>query len=177
MGKADRAFRDHFDVMGGMVAQEIVRQAPERVMRLVLYGTGPHGSIPGRFETIARSRERLAEDGVERTARRICATWLLDREASPAFEALVALAAGVSPQAAEAGLWAMEGWDGSERLSAIKQTTLIVWGEHDRSYGWTQVEALWRGIPAASLAWRRQQLARRALRPDPPGARLEQPRA
>ncbi|NJN36945.1 MAG: hypothetical protein HC794_07665 [Nitrospiraceae bacterium] len=49
-------------------------------------------------------------------------------------------------------MWAMEGWDGRERLSAIEQATLVVWGEHDRSYGWTQVEALWRGIPAASLA-------------------------
>jgi len=138
--------------MGGMVAQEIVHQAPHRVMRLVLYGTGPQGSIPGRFETMARSRERLAEDGVERTARRICATWLLDREASPSFERLAALGTRASPQAAAAGLWAMEGWDGRGRLSAIQQATLIVWGEHDRSYSWTQVEALWRGIPAASLA-------------------------
>ena len=138
--------------MGGMVAQEIVHQAPHRVMRLVLYGTGPQGSIPGRFETMARSRERLAADGVEQTARRICATWLLDREASPAFESLAALGARATPQAAEAGLWAMEGWDGRGRLAAIQQATLIVWGEHDRSYGWTQVEALWRGIPSASLA-------------------------
>jgi 2-hydroxy-6-oxonona-2,4-dienedioate hydrolase len=138
--------------MGGMVALEIVHQAPQRVSRLVLYGTGPHGSIPGRFETMARSRERLAEDGVERTARRICSQWLLDREASPAFEALAALAARASAQAAEAGLWAMEGWDGHERLPAIQQSTLIVWGEHDRSYDWTQVQALWRGIPGASLA-------------------------
>lgn len=138
--------------MGGMVAQEIVHQAPERVMRLVLYGTGPQGSIPGRFETMARSRERLAADGVERTARRICATWLLDREASPAFDRLAALGTCVSLQAAAAGLWAMEGWDGRDRLANIRQPTLVVWGEHDRSYGWVQVEALWRGIPAASLA-------------------------
>lgn len=138
--------------MGGMVAQEIVHQAPHRVMRLVLYGTGPQGSIPGRFETMARSRERLAEDGVERTARRICATWLVDREASPAFESLAALGTRVSAQAAEAGLWAMEGWDGRHRLAAIQQQTLVVWGEADRSYGWSQVEALWRGIPGASLA-------------------------
>ncbi len=80
--------------------------------RLVLYGTGPQGSIPGRFETMAKSRERLAADGVERTARRICATWLLEREASPAFELLATLGACVTAQAAEAGLWAMEGWDG-----------------------------------------------------------------
>lgn len=138
--------------MGGMVVQEIARLAPGRVRRLVLYATGPQGSIPGRFETMARSRERLAEDGVERTARRISATWLLEREASPAFEALAALATSASEQAAQAGLWAMERWDGREQLAALTPPTLIVWGEHDRSYGWAQIEALWRGIPGASLA-------------------------
>ncbi len=138
--------------MGGMVAQEIAHLAPARLERLVLYATGPQGSIPGRFETMARSRERLAEDGVERTARRISATWLRDREASPAFEALAALACQASAQAAEAGLWAMEGWDGRDRLATLQAPTLVVWGERDRSYGWAQIEALWRGIPQASLA-------------------------
>jgi pimeloyl-ACP methyl ester carboxylesterase len=138
--------------MGGMVAQEIVAQAPQRVDRLVLYATGPQGSIPGRFETMARSRERLAEDGLERTARRISATWLRDGEASPAYEALAALACQATQQAAQAGLLAMEHWDGRDRLAAIAQPTLVVWGERDRSYGWPQIEALWRGIPQASLA-------------------------
>lgn len=138
--------------MGGMVAQEITSQAPHRVNKLVLYATGPLGSIPGRFETMARSRERLKEDGIERTARRICAMWLLDREASPAFEALAALATQASEQAANAGLSAMEAWDGCERLGSIEQATLVIWGEGDRSYGWSQIEMLWRRIPRASLA-------------------------
>lgn len=138
--------------MGGMVAQEIVHQAPARVLRLVLYATAAQGSIPGRFETMARSRERLLEDGAERTARRTCATWLLDREAAPAFEPLAALAVRASEQAAHAGLCAMEAWDGRDRLAAIRQPTLIIWGEHDRSYGWPLVETLWRTIPQASLA-------------------------
>jgi 2-hydroxy-6-oxonona-2,4-dienedioate hydrolase len=138
--------------MGGMVAQEISRQAPHRVDKLVLYATGPLGCIPGRFETMARSRERLRDDGVQRTARRICATWLLDREASPAYEALANLATQASEQAASAGLSAMESWDGREHLSQIEQATLILWGEHDRSYGWSQIETLWRSIPRASLA-------------------------
>lgn len=138
--------------MGGMVAQEIVRLSPQRVGRLVLYATGPQGSIPGRFETMARSRERLAEEGVERTARRISATWLLAGEASPAFEPLATLAARATEQAARAGLYAMEGWDGRAHLPAISQDTLVVWGERDRSYSWTQIETLWRTLPRASLA-------------------------
>ena len=138
--------------MGGMVVQEILNLAAARVQKLVLYGTGPQGNIPGRFETMARSRERLAEDGLTRTARRICATWLLDKEASPAFESLARLAEHASEQAARAGLIAMEAWDGRDRLSAIQQPTLVIWGERDRSYGWSQIEQLWRKIPNACLA-------------------------
>jgi pimeloyl-ACP methyl ester carboxylesterase len=138
--------------MGGMVVQEITKQAPHRVNKLVLYATGPLGLIPGRFETMARSRERLRDDGVQRTARRICATWLLEYEASPAFEGLAAIATQASEQAASAGLSAMESWDGREHLGQIGQATLIVWGENDRTYGWSQIEMLWRGIPRASLA-------------------------
>jgi 2-hydroxy-6-oxonona-2,4-dienedioate hydrolase len=138
--------------MGGMVVQEITKQSPHRVDKLVLYATGPLGCIPGRFETMERSRERLREDGVLRTARRISATWLLDREESPAFEALAALATQASEQAASAGLSAMEAWDGREHLGKIEQDTLIIWGERDRTYGWSQIETLWRGIPRTSLA-------------------------
>ena len=138
--------------MGGMIAQEITRQASHRVDKLVLYATGPLGCIPGRFETMARSRERLRDDGVHRTARRICATWLLDCEASPAFEALAALATQASEQAASAGLSAMEAWDGREHLGRIEQATLVIWGERDRTYSWSQIEMLWRCIPGASLA-------------------------
>jgi 2-hydroxy-6-oxonona-2,4-dienedioate hydrolase len=138
--------------MGGMVVQEITKQAPHRVNKLVLYATGPLGLIPGRFETMERSRERLAEDGLHATARRISATWLLDREASPAFEALAGLATQASEQAASAGLSAMEAWDGRDQLEKIEQTTLVIWGEGDRTYGWSQIEMLWRRIPNASLA-------------------------
>ncbi|MDP2075642.1 alpha/beta fold hydrolase [Hydrogenophaga sp.] len=138
--------------MGGMIVQEVVRLAPQRVIRLILYATGPLGLLPGRFETMARSRERLAQDGVESTARRISATWLLHREASPMAEVLGDLAAQASAQAAEAGLWAMERWDGRNHLPKITQPTLIVWGDQDRSYQWPQIEALWRGIAGASLA-------------------------
>ena len=147
---------DHFHLlghsMGGMVAQEIVNLAPTRVLKLVLYATGPQGSIPGRFETMARSRERLAQDGIEATARRISAMWLLHREASPMAQALGDLAVQSSEQAAEAGLWAMEGWDRRANLPNIAQPTLIVWGDHDRSYQWSQIELLWQGIANSSLA-------------------------
>ena len=61
-----------------MIAQEMVALAPERVDRLVLYGTGANGSMPGRFEAIEESRSKVRGQGVELTARNIAASWFLN---------------------------------------------------------------------------------------------------
>ena len=56
LDELDRLGVDRFHLvghsMGGMIVQEMVALAPERVDKLVLYGTGPVGIMPGRFETI-----------------------------------------------------------------------------------------------------------------------------
>ena len=49
--------------MGGMIAQQMTAMAPERVQRLICYGTGPRGVLPDRFETIEQSRMRLQSQG------------------------------------------------------------------------------------------------------------------
>ena len=138
--------------MGGMIAQEIVARVPDRIDRLVLYGTGPRGVMPDRFEPIETSRQRIRDDGVAATARRIAATWFADGENAAAFPVCAALGKLVSAQTALAGLDAMEGWDGREYLPRIAAPTLVLWGDRDRSYAWPQPEALWRGIQGASLA-------------------------
>ena len=147
---------DRFDLlghsMGGMVVQEMARLAPHRVTRLVLYGTGPQGVLPGRFETIAKSRARLLADGLALTASRIAATWFLHQEAAEAFPLCQRLGQQASLQAALASLTAWENWDGRPALADIGCPSLVFWGSHDRSYGWSQPEALWRGIAGADLA-------------------------
>lgn len=152
----DRLGADRFELlghsMGGMIVQEMVRLAPERVRKLVLYGTGPQGVLPGRFETIAQSRARLLQDGLAKTASRIAATWFLHGEAAEAFADCDSLAQHASLQAALASLDAWETWDGRAALAFIRCPALVLWGSHDRSYGWSQPEALWRGIPGADLA-------------------------
>ena len=138
--------------MGGMIAQEIAALVPDRIDRLVLYGTGPRGVLPDRFEPIETSRRRLRADGVPATARRIAATWFVDGENAAAFLVCLALGKLVSAPTALAGLDAMEGWDGRPGLVRIAAPTLVLWGDRDRSYAWPQPEALWRGIAGASLA-------------------------
>lgn len=138
--------------MGGMIVQEMVALAPARVDKLVLYGTGPVGIMPGRFETIDESRRRLQEEGVEATARRIAATWFLHGESAAGYPVCAGLAVRASLQAALAGLSAMEGWSGVEALPQIASETLVLWGDGDRAYQWPQPEQLWREIAGANLA-------------------------
>ena len=138
--------------MGGMIVQEMVALAPARVDKLVLYGTGPVGIMPGRFETIDESRCGVKEKGVEETGRRIAATWFQDGESASGYKVCAELALKASLQAALAGLSAMEGWSGVSALSKITSSTLVLWGDGDRAYLWSQPEQLWREIADAHLA-------------------------
>lgn len=138
--------------MGGMIAQEMATLVPERVDRLVLYGTGPVGLMPGRFEPIDESRKGLWEQGVEATGRRIAATWFQQGESGKGYELCAQLADQTSMQAALAGLAAMEAWSGVKALPKIKAPTLVLWGDGDRAYLWPQPEKLWREIEDAQLA-------------------------
>lgn len=138
--------------MGGMVVQEMVRQAPDRVQKLILYSTGAIGILPGRFETIEQSKARAHEDGVQATARRIAATWFLARDTADAFEDCAAIAEQASTRAFDAGLDAMQNWSGKAHLGAIAAKTLVLWGDQDRTYPWSQTQMLWQGIHGAELA-------------------------
>ena len=138
--------------MGGMIAQEVVRQGPARVGRLILYGTGPVGVLPGRFEPIDTSIARAQADGPQATARRISATWFLHGEAAADYPACAKVAECAGLGAQVAGLRAMQGWNGQAALPLIAQPTLLIWGDQDRTYPWAQVQALWQGIANSQLA-------------------------
>ncbi len=138
--------------MGGMIAQEMTRQAPDRIDRLILYATGAEGVLPGRFEPIETSMERARTDGAQATARRIAATWFLREDAAPRYPACAAIAERCGLAAILAGLEAMRDWSGVDHLPKIAAPTLILWGDCDRTYSWAQIETLWRKIPNSNLA-------------------------
>ncbi len=152
---------DHLDVttftlmghsMGGMIAQEMAALRPDAVQKLVLYGTGPLGLMPDRFEPIAVSRERLQHDGVAKTIARIGATWFKAEKAAPGYPLLTEIGAQASPRAAMAALGAMASWDGRDALGGLTMPTLVIWGDSDKSYRWPQVESLWTNIPEVHLS-------------------------
>lgn len=138
--------------MGGMIVQEIAARHPDRIERLVLYGTGPLGRMPDRFETLEVSMDRLAADGVPATADRICATWFRAGAEAPGYPPTRDIGRMANPQAARGALAAMRDWDGRAALAGLSMPCRIIWGDCDRSYRWPQVEALWRGISGAELA-------------------------
>jgi pimeloyl-ACP methyl ester carboxylesterase len=138
--------------MGGMIVQNIAARHGDRLEGLVLYGTGPLGLMPERFERIETSMARLEVDGMSATADRISATWFRDGMAASGYAATREIARLAHPQAAQSALIAMRDWDGRDALAHIDMPCRILWGDQDRSYRWPQVNALWKGIPGAELA-------------------------
>jgi len=138
--------------MGGMIVQQMTVNAPDRVKSLICFGTGPQGVLPNRFETIDESRKRFIAEGVEPTAKQIASKWFTTGDQADGYKLCCELGAGVSQATALNGLTAMETWDGRDALASIKQPTLVLWGDSDRSYGWDQPAALWNGIENSSLA-------------------------
>lgn len=138
--------------MGGMIVQDMVRMMPKRVRRLILYGTGAIGVLPGRFEPIESTIQRAREEGATATARRIAATWFLKQEAATEYPACAEIAEKAGLRAILAGLDAMRGWSGEAHLTNIEAPTLVLWGDCDRTYAWAQTERLWQTLPDCSLA-------------------------
>lgn len=138
--------------MGGMIVQQMSLLAPTRVKKLITYGTGPVGVLPGRFETIAQSRHRIETEGLATAAERIAATWFVAGKDAPGYALCKELGAQASISAALACLGAWEDWNVSSDLDRINAPTLVLWGDRDQSYLWAQPEALWRGIPDSYLA-------------------------
>jgi pimeloyl-ACP methyl ester carboxylesterase len=137
--------------MGGMVVQEMAKLAGEKILKLVCYGTGPRGNMPGRFETINKSREKLKINGLENTAYKIAKTWFIEADKAKYFYLCEEAGKQTSIEAADNGLVAMKNWNGIENLKNIKNKTLIIWGDHDKAYNHNQVKTLNDNISDSNL--------------------------
>ena len=137
--------------MGGMIVQEIAKIAGEKILKLICYGTGPRGNIPGRFETIDQSRRKLKINGLESTASRIAKTWFIKGNKAKYFYLCKEAGKQTSIEAADNGLVAMKNWNGVENLKNIKSETLIIWGDQDKAYNLNQVKTLNNNIPNSDL--------------------------
>ena len=132
--------------MGGMIVQEMAALSPERINKLICFGTGSIGVLPNRFETIAESRRKIKEIGLSETRINIAKTWFVDHQAGDGYKLCLDEGAKATTQAALASLDAWDCWDGRGQLNQITSPTLILWSNKDRSYDWNQQEILNKGI-------------------------------
>ena len=137
--------------MGGMIVQEMAKTSGDKISKLVCYSTGPRGEMPGRFETIDQSRENIKKNGLEVTAKNIAQTWFVLGEKAKYFDLCLEAGKQTSIEAADNALIAIKNWDGVKNLQDIKNNTLIIWGDKDKSYNLGQVQTLEKNISDSNL--------------------------
>ena len=137
--------------MGGMIVQEITKLIGDRVNKLICFATGSIGEIPGRFETIDETREKLKKDGIEVSFSRVPKKWFVKGDKDKNYYLCKNAVKDVSLETADNALLAMKNWSGKEDLKNIKSETLIIWGDKDTSYNFHQVETLNKNIKNSRL--------------------------
>ena len=137
--------------MGGMIVQEMAKEVGGKISKLVCYSTGPRGEMPGRFETVDQSRENLKKKGLEETAKNIAKTWFVKEEDAKYFDICIEAGKQISMETADNSLVALKNWNGVDTLKDIKNETLILWGDQDKSYNLEQAQALKDNIENSKL--------------------------
>ena len=137
--------------MGGMIVQEMAKKSGGKISKLVCYSTGPRGEMPGRFETVDQSRENIKKNGLEVTAKNIAQTWFVLGEKAKYFDLCIQSGKETSTEAAENALIAIKKYNGINDLKLIKNKTLIIWGDKDKSYNLGQAQTLEKNISDSNL--------------------------
>jgi pimeloyl-ACP methyl ester carboxylesterase len=142
--------------MGGIVAMEIIRQAPERVKKLALLDTNPN---PPLLEQI-KGWENFIDMATHGKFMDVTEKYLLpvlihpDRQKDlDLIETIRKMAEDVGPKAMINQMKAlMTRPDGRENLSAIECPTLVLLGRQDMLCSMEMHEYLFSNIPNASLS-------------------------
>ena len=146
---------DRFSLLGHSLGSVTALQAaldyPDRIEKLILYGSTPSGTLPNRFETWEETISRIEAESIESMAAWIAATWFVDGDKHPLYEFTKAAGAGASQEGAIRMIRASAPWDIRDRLGEISMPTLVICGDSDRSTHPGLSYELWHGIPNAQL--------------------------
>ena len=137
--------------MGGMIVQEMAKRYGNKISKLVCYSTGPIGEMPGRFETVDETRENLKKKGLEIMAKNIAKTWFVEEDNAKYFNICIQAGKQASMEAVDSSLIAFKNWNGVDTLKDIKNETLIIWGDKDKSYNFEQIQTLEKNIANSKL--------------------------
>lgn len=144
--------------MGGRIALEVTRQAPERVRGLALLNTGTAPRVPGpQGEEERKGRQQLLDmarsTGMEAMARQ----WLppmvhADVLATPLFERMVAMVTRSDPDRFAAQINALlDRPDGQPVLQGLKAPLLLVCGNQDQWSPASRHHAMHALVPGSDL--------------------------
>ena len=137
--------------MGGMIVQEMTKILGNRINKLICFATSSIGEIPGRFETMEETREKIKKDGTKVTFSRVPKKWFVKGDKDKNYYLCENAVKNVSLESADNALIAMKNWVGTDHLKNIKNKTLIVWGDKDTSYNFEQVDILNKKIKDSKL--------------------------
>ena len=137
--------------MGGMIVQEMAKEYGNKIVKLICYSTGPRGEMPGRFESVDQSRENLKKKGLEITAKNIAKTWFVRKENAKYFDICIEAGKQTTLETADNSLVAINNWNSVDNLKDIKNETLIIWGDQDKSYNLEQIQTLENNIENSTL--------------------------
>ena len=137
--------------LGSVTALQAALDYPERIEKLILYGSTPSGTLPDRFETWDDTVSRIESESIETMAAWIAATWFVDGDKHPLYEFTKAAGAGASQEGAIQMIRTSAPWDIRDRLGEISMPTLVICGDSDRSTHPGLSYELWHGIPNAQL--------------------------
>lgn len=144
--------------MGGRIAMEVLRRAPQRIERLALLDTGVHPLPDGEAGARERAgRLRLLEIARSDGMRAMAADWARGmvhpaHVGGPVFEAILAMFARRTPAQFEGQIAALLGRaDTTPLLAGIACPTLVLTGREDAWAPPAQHEAIAARIPRAQL--------------------------
>jgi 3-oxoadipate enol-lactonase len=139
--------------MGGMVAQELMARAPQRVAALVLMATSPAFGRPGGAWQQQFLAQRLAPLdaglGMARLAPGLVAGMAAPGAPHDAVARAALLMASVPEATYRVALAAIAGFDRRDTLAALRLPVLCLAGEHDRNAPPAVMEQMAARIPGA----------------------------
>jgi pimeloyl-ACP methyl ester carboxylesterase len=118
--------------MGGMVAMEIVRKAPELIKKLALLNTNFHADLPERKPARMTHLSLARSEGMESVIRQFYLERYLAQQTTSATRLIIDMATEMGTNCFEAQVKALSNrQDSSTTLPAINCPTLIVGAEQD----------------------------------------------
>ena len=137
--------------LGSVTALQAALDYPERIEKLILYGSTPSGTLPDRFESWETTIDRIETESIDVMAAWIASTWFMDGDRHPLYEFTKAAGNGASQEEAIRMIRTSAPWDVRDRLGDINMPTLVICGDSDRSTHPSLSYELWNEIPNAQL--------------------------